>query len=181
MRPGTEFREKIIRIFRANEDENEIFTKIRNYYYIRHGVDTLLIAPLGKQLIAKIMSLLPKSRAGHADILDAIIEEMKLEYFDVMKRAIIEYALHGDGPKVEMRKRTKESYKSKMVYRENRVRLTKTLNPINKCLSLVIDLWDCNYGTVNFINVQDLRRDESYDVADFVVSKKGKPFMCLSF
>lgn len=168
VRPGVEFREKIIRIFKANEDESDVVQAIRNYYYIRHGVDTQLIAPLSTKLINKILSMLPKRLAHHEEIVTGI-DDLRVEYFEVMKKAIIDYALANDGPKVKIKNRDKESYKSKMVYKENRYKLYKSLYPINKCLSLVNDLWHSQFASTNFINVQALIQEESYNISDFVV------------
>lgn len=169
MRPGTEFREKIIRIFKANEDESDVVQAIRNYYYIRHGVDTLLIAPLSKKMIDKIIALMPKRLIHHEHIITGIVDDLRIEYFEVMKRSIIQYALSGGGPKVKIKKRDKESYKNKLVYQENRYQLYKSLYPINKCLSLVNDLWHSKFASTCFVNVEALVLAEgSYDVADFV-------------
>lgn len=167
MRPGTEFREKIIRIFKANEDESDVVQAIRNYYFIRHGVDTLLIAPLSKKMIDKIVALMPK-RIVHQEIIQGIVDDLRIEYFEVMKRSIIQYALQEGTPKVKIKKRDKESYKSKLVYRENRVQLFKALYPINKCLSLVNDLWHSKFASTLFVNVDALLQEESYDISDFV-------------
>lgn len=169
VRPGTEFREKIIRIFKANEDESDVVQAIRNYYYIRHGVDTLLIAPLSKRLIDKVVALMPKRLTHHDQIVSGIVEDLRIEYFEVMKKAIIQYALSGGGPKVKIKKRDRESYKNKLVYQENRKQLFKSLYPINKCLSLVNELWHSKFAATSFVNVAELEKDGSYDIADFVV------------
>lgn len=168
VRPGTDFREKIIRIFKANEDESDVVQAIRNYYYIRHGVDTLLIAPLSQKLVDKIIALMPKRLLKYAEIVNGICDDLRIEYFEVMKKSIIQYALSEGGPKVKIKKRDKESYKSKLVYRENRYALYKTHYPINKCLSLVNELWHSKFAATCFVNFDALIREESYDLSDFV-------------
>lgn len=170
MRPGTEFREKIIRIFKANEDESDVVQAIRNYYYIRHGVDTLLIAPLSKKMVDKIISLMPKRLVHHDTIISEIVDDLRIEYFEVMKRSIIQYALSEGGPKVKIKKRDKQSYKNKLVYHENRCQLFKALYPINKCLSLVNDLWHSKFAATNFVNLGALVQEETFAIADFVVN-----------
>lgn len=142
---------------------------IRNYYYIRHGVDTLLIAPLSKKMIDKIISLMPKRLVHHDQIITGIVDDLRIEYFEVIKRSIIQYALSEGGPKVKIKKRDKQSYKNKLLYQENRVQLYKSLYPINKCLSLVNDLWHSKFAATNFVNVEALVQEESYNIADFVV------------
>lgn len=143
-------------------------TAIRNYYYIRHGVDTLLIAPLSKKMIDKIISLMPKRLVHYGDIVNGIVDDLRIEYFEVMKKAIIQYALSEGGPKVKIKKRDKESYKSKLIYQENRCQLFKALYPINKCLSLVNDLWHSKFSATSFVNVEALVQEESSDIGDFV-------------
>lgn len=131
----------------------------------------MLIAPLSKKLINKIFSLVPKRLVHHDHIVSGIIDDLRIEYFEVMKKAIIDYALSEGGPKVKIKKRDKESYKSKMVYKENRYKLYKSLYPINKCLSLVNDLWHTHFAATIFINIEALiKEEESYDISDFVVS-----------
>lgn len=112
---------------------------------------------------------MPKRLAHNDHITNGIIEDLKVEYFDVMKKALINFALSDGVSSVQIKKRDKESYKSKMVYQENRVKLFKSLYPINKCLSLINDLWHTNFASTNFIKVDALLAEGSYEIADFVV------------
>lgn len=115
--------------------------------------------------------MVPK-RHGHYDhIINGIVDELRVEYFEVIKKSIIDYALHGDRPKVKIKKRDKESYKGKMVYKENRYKLFKCLYPMSKCLSLINELWHASFANTCFINVNALNKEnESYEISDFMVN-----------
>lgn len=119
-------------------------------------------------MIDKIISLMPKRLTHHDHIVSGMVDDLRIEYFEVMKKSIIQYALSEGGPKVKIKKRDKESYKNKLVYHENRYQLYKSLYPINKCLSLVNDLWHSKFAATSFVNVDTLVQEESYDIRDFV-------------
>ena len=73
-----------------NAKEKEI---MRYYYYIKHGINTVHVAPIDKKVLTRVMKLIPRKLTRWKDVLQETTVEMKEEYITAVKKAVIDFVL----------------------------------------------------------------------------------------
>lgn len=67
---------------------------LKYYCYIMHGIDDVHVAPMDKDLLAKILKLVPKKlKTRFRRTLEGVIENAKEDYAASLKRSIVDFVL----------------------------------------------------------------------------------------
>ncbi|KAI8428218.1 hypothetical protein MSG28_002442 [Choristoneura fumiferana] len=92
-----------------SEEDN----KLRYYYYIHYGLDTIHVAPLDNKVILKVHNLLTMKLRKWKETLFQCTDEMREDFMMAMKKAIVDFVLKDpNAPIIEAE--IVESYKKKM-------------------------------------------------------------------
>lgn len=181
-----EFRKKLVALIISSEEEvakddgsfpdaqeKEI---MRYYYYIKHGIDTIHVAPLDKRVLTRVFKLIPRKLTRWNEVLETLTVEIKEDYVTAVKKAVIDFVL-GDAlakninqmEVTEHRKELKEmSTKFHHRFEENRVKIKRNLFAINPCLSQVLEIWYTNFQGVQYVDMKTIiARGQAYDLNDF--------------
>lgn len=185
-----EFRKKLISLIISSDEEiarddgsfpnakeKEI---MRYYYYIKHGIDTVHVAPIDKKVLTRVMKLIPRRLTKWKDVLQNITTEMKEEYITAVKKAVIDFVL-GDALKKNLKndeispnslevKKLQRKYKHR--YDQNRKLIKKNLFAINHCLSQILEIWSTTFKDTCFVDIANIvAKKQAYDLSEFTVSK----------
>lgn len=188
-----EFRKKLVELIissdeeRARDDgtfpdaqEKEI---MRYYYYIKHGIDTIHVAPLDKKLLNRVLKLIPRKLTRWSGVLETITEEMKEDYIMAVKKAVIDFVL-GDALSKNINKVEEAKYKQELKemslqwrhrFGENRCKIRRNLFAINPCLSQILELWHTTFKGVCYVDMESIIEKRcAYDLSEFttVVNKQ---------
>lgn len=149
---------------------------MRYYYYIKHGIDTIHVAPLDKRLLSRVLKLIPKKLTKWAGVLETITEEMKEDYIMAVKKAVIDFVL-GDALTKNINKVEEANYKQELKdmsmkwrhrYEENRVKIKRNLFAINPCLSQILELWYTTFKGVCYVDMQKIiEKHRAFDLNEF--------------
>lgn len=185
-REREEFRKRLINLIISKDEEyendNNTFPNaaeretMRYYYYIKHGIDTVHIAPVDQKVLNRILTLIPKNLQKYQDMLNTITEEMKADYNMAVKKAVIDFVL-GDAlfrhvkkdditaARLEIKEMT---LKWKHRYDENRRQLNRYLFAINRCLAQILEIWHTTFKGACFVDVETLMtKGAAYDLTEF--------------
>ncbi|KAK5646414.1 hypothetical protein RI129_004878 [Pyrocoelia pectoralis] len=155
-----EFRKRLVDLIINRNDDMEIGSDeiptagekeiLRYYYYIRHGVDTVHVAPLDPKLLDTILALIPPKLKKWRDLLNHTVNDMKEDFMMAMKKSIVDFLLRDpsfcesivaefdsparlevqqEGPTWGPNKKKAETY------------LGRCLFIVNPCLAQLLDLW----------------------------------------
>uniref|UniRef100_A0A1A9WZY9 Dynein heavy chain 7, axonemal n=1 Tax=Glossina brevipalpis TaxID=37001 RepID=A0A1A9WZY9_9MUSC len=166
-----------------NTEEKEI---LRYYYYIKHGIDTIHVAPMSKRVLsrqAQIISQIPPYLNKWAVALQETIEEIKSDYVFAMKKAVVDFVLQNSLSntkskwKMEVtaeRKEAKAMYNRwRYRYDENRCRLKTILFCIHRSVASILELWNSQYKNESLLDITALKSFEKpYELYDFTASKR---------
>jgi dynein heavy chain, axonemal len=149
---------------------------MRYYYYIKHGIDTIHVAPLDKRLLGRVLKLIPKKLTKWAGVLETITEEMKEDYIMAVKKAVIDFVL-GDALTKNINKVEEAKYKQELKdmsmkwrhrYEENRVKIKRNLFAINPCLSQILELWYTTFKGVCYVDMEKIiEKHRAFDLHEF--------------
>ncbi|KAI4465685.1 dynein axonemal heavy chain 7-related [Holotrichia oblita] len=146
-----------------NAEEREI---LRYYYYIRHGVDTIHVAPLDQKVLNK-----------WTDTLAANVHEMKEDFMVAVKKAIVDFVLRDpsfvesltsefDSP--QRRELAEMCVTWKGNFAEVRNKMQRIIHVTNPCIHSLIDLWYSRFRTLRLVNIEELKKRKSaLDLIDF--------------
>lgn len=188
-REREEFRKKLVGLIISSEEEiarddgsfpdaqeKEI---MRYYYYIKHGIDTIHVAPLDKRVLNRVLKLIPKKLTKWNDVLESITAEMKEDYITAVKKAVIDFVL-GDAltkninksEVSQFRQELKEmSMKWRHRYEENRLKIKRNLFAINPCLSQILEIWYTTFKGICYVDMkQIIDRGQAYDLTEFTAT-----------
>lgn len=149
---------------------------MRYYYYIKHGIDTVHVAPLDKRVLNRVLRLIPKKLTRWNDVLDTIVVEMKEDYITAVKKAVIDFVL-GDAlsKKINSKEESKQreelkemSMKWRHRYEENRCKIKRNLFAINPCLSQILEIWYTTFKNTSYVDMVKIRaKGQAYDLSEF--------------
>jgi dynein heavy chain, axonemal len=200
-----EFRKKLVSLILSKDEElandDNTFPNaqerevLRYYNYIKHGIDTIHVAPMDKKVLKRysqgsklkphpfyilslhrVMGLIPKRLYKWEKTMNTILEEMKEEYVAAVKKAVVDYVLgdvqHRHESKAEITAARKEvqamSLKYRHRYDENRRLMQRNLFVSNICSAKVLEIWHTVFGDTLLINVNQLAAHENaYDLSEF--------------
>lgn len=188
-REREEFRKKLVGLIISSEEEiarddgtfpdaqeKEI---MRYYYYIKHGIDTIHVAPLDKRVLSRVFKLIPKKLTKWNDVLESITAEMKEDYITAVKKSVIDFVL-GDAlskniNKSEISQHRQElkemSMKWRHRYEENRLKIKRNLFAINPCLSQILEIWYTTFKNICYVDMKKIiERGQAYDLAEFTTT-----------
>ena len=74
-------------------NKNEI-EMLRYYYYIKHGIDTIHVAPISNRVMSRIKLLIPPILNKWAIAMTENLDEIKTDYIFAMKKAVIDFVLN---------------------------------------------------------------------------------------
>uniref|UniRef100_A0A1A9WZZ0 Dynein axonemal heavy chain 7 n=1 Tax=Glossina brevipalpis TaxID=37001 RepID=A0A1A9WZZ0_9MUSC len=150
-----------------NTEEKEI---LRYYYYIKHGIDTIHVAPMSKRILirqAQITSQIPPYLNKWAVALQETIEEIKTDYVFAMKKAVVDFVLQNSlsnvkrKSKIELTAERKEAKamanKWRYRYDENRCRLETILFCIHRSVANILELWNSQYKNKTLLDIEALK------------------------
>lgn len=184
-----EFRKKLVGLIISSEEEiarddgsfpnaheKEI---MRYYYYIKHGIDTIHVAPLDKRVLNKVLKLIPKRLTRWKDLLETITVEMKEEYITAVKKAVIDFVL-GDALSKNINKHEVSQYRQELKemsmkwrhrFEENRTKIKRNLFAINPCLSQILEIWHTTFKKICYVDMTKIiEKRQAYDLTEFTAT-----------
>jgi dynein heavy chain len=138
---------------------------MRYYYYIKHGIDTVHVAPLDKKVLNRVLRLIPKKLTKWNDVLESIIVEMKEDYITAVKKSVIDFVL-GDELTKKINKQEESNNRAELKemsmkwrhrYEENRVKIRRNLFAINPCLSQILEIWYTTFKNTSYVDMEKIR------------------------
>jgi dynein heavy chain, axonemal len=188
-REREEFRKKLVGLIISSEgeiarddgsfpdaQEKEI---MRYYYYIKHGIDTVHVAPLDKRVLNRVLKLIPKKLTKWNDVLEKITAEMKEDYITAVKKAVIDFVL-GDALTKNINKTEVSQYRQELKemsmkwrhrYEENRLKIRRNLFAINPCLSQILEIWYTTFKDICYVDMKKIiEKGQAYDLSEFTVT-----------
>lgn len=184
-----EFRKKLVGLIISSEEEiarddgsfpdaqeKEI---MRYYYYIKHGIDTVHVAPLDKRVLNRVFKLIPKKLTKWTDVLEQITAEMKEDYITAVKKAVIDFVL-GDALTKNINKQEVSQYRQELKemsmkwrhrFEENRKKIKRNLFAINPCLSQILEIWYTTFKNLCYVDMkQIIDKAQAYDLSEFTAT-----------
>lgn len=185
-REREEFRKKLVALIISSEEEiarddgsfpdaqeKEI---MRYYYYIKHGIDTVHVAPIDKKVLDRVLKLIPKKLTKWNELLESIIVEMKEDYITAVKKAVIDFVL-GDALSKNINKQEVSQYRQELKemsmkwrhrFEENRAKIKRNLFAINPVLSQILEIWYTTFKGVCYVDMQKIiEKHQAYDLNEF--------------
>lgn len=185
-REREEFRKKLVGLIISSEEEiarddgsfpdaqeKEI---MRYYYYIKHGIDTVHVAPIDKKVLDRVLRLIPKKLTKWNELLESITVEMKEDYITAVKKAVIDFVL-GDALSKNINKQEVSQYRQELKemsmkwrhrYEENRTKIKRNLFAINPCLSQILEIWYTSFKDICYVEMQKIiERHQAYELNEF--------------
>ncbi|KAJ8926978.1 hypothetical protein NQ314_020603 [Rhamnusium bicolor] len=185
-RQREEFRKRLVSLIVSKNEEREMEVDeipsaeeremLRYYYYVKHGVDTVHVAPLDERVLNRVLALVPRRLMAWEDILAKSIEDVKEDFMTAVKKAIIDFVLQdpafvkslseGESP---FRKELKEIGNSfRPCFDAAKGKMERNLHVVNPCLSQLLDLWYTKFRKLCLINIEVLMNHEgTYDLQEF--------------
>lgn len=188
-REREEFRKKLVSLIISSEEEiarddgsfpngqeKEI---MRYYYYIKHGIDTVHVAPIDKKVLDRVLRLIPKKLTKWNDLLESITLEMKEDYITAVKKAVIDFVL-GDALSKNINKQEVSQHRQELKemsmkwrhrYEENRTKIKRNLFAINPCLSQILEIWYTNFKDVCYVDMKKIiEKGQAYELSEFTAT-----------
>ncbi|XP_036230121.2 dynein axonemal heavy chain 7 isoform X1 [Bactrocera oleae] len=158
-----------------NKEEKQM---LRYYYYIKHGIDTIHVAPMGKRLLNRITMLIRPELNKWRTELNETVSEIKADYTFAMKKAVIDFVLNNTLPSLRKGQElalTPERKEIKIMmnrwryrYDDNRCRIMKTLFCIHRSVASILDLWSTKYKDMFFVDIKELAQAKTpYELYEF--------------
>ncbi|CAH1117610.1 unnamed protein product [Phaedon cochleariae] len=181
-----EFRNRLIKLIVGNDEEREIGDDeipsseeremLRYYYYVKHGVDTVHVAPLDQKVLSRVLALVPRKLMVWEETLSESIKDVKEDFMMAVKKAIIDFVLQ-DPNFVKRHGETESSHKKELRnignsfrpnYNSAKLKMERSLHIINPCLAAVLDLWYKNYRNLRLININEMKTHEgAFELQEF--------------
>uniref|UniRef100_A0A1A9UMG0 Dynein axonemal heavy chain 7 n=1 Tax=Glossina austeni TaxID=7395 RepID=A0A1A9UMG0_GLOAU len=135
------FRKKLVELIACNEAEDKVPSAmdleaefpnneekeiLRYYCYIKHGIDTIHVAPMNKKILVRITNQIPSYLNKWAVALQETIEEIKSDYVFAMKKAVVDFVLQDSLSSAKKKSKieiTKERKEAKAMYHKWRYRI----------------------------------------------------------
>lgn len=188
-REREEFRKKLVSLIISSEEEiarddgsfpdaqeKEV---MRYYYYIKHGIDTIHVAPLDKRVLNRVFKLIPKKLTKWNDVLESITAEMKEDYITAVKKAVIDFVL-GDALTKNINKQEVSQYRQELKemsmkwrhrFEENRTKIKRNLFAINSCLSQILEIWYTTFKNICYVDMKKIiEKRQAYDLQEFTTT-----------
>ncbi|XP_050309816.1 dynein axonemal heavy chain 7 [Anthonomus grandis grandis] len=149
---------------------------LRYYYYVKHGVDTVHVAPLDEKVLNRVLYLVPRRLMIWEDTLCNIIKDIKEDFMMANKKAIIDFVLQDpsfltairddDSPFKLERKEIGNSFRPGFDYAQ--LKMERNLHVINPCLAVLLDIWYSRFRKLRLIDTAELREHKgAFDLQDF--------------
>lgn len=152
---------------------------MRYYYYIKHGIDTVHVAPLDKRVLNRVLKLIPKKLTKWNDLLESITVEMKEDYITAVKKAVIDFVL-GDALSKNINKQEVSQYRQELKemsmkwrhrYEENRFKMKRNLFAINPCLSQILEIWYTTFKDICYVDMKKIiEKKQAYELSEFTAT-----------
>lgn len=152
---------------------------MRYYYYIKHGIDTIHVAPLDKRVLNRVFRLIPKKLTKWNDVLESITAEMKEDYITAVKKAVIDFVL-GDALAKNINKQEVSQYRQELKemsmkwrhrYEENRTKIRRNLFAINPCLSQILEIWYTTFKNICYVDMKKIiEKGQAFDLMEFTAT-----------
>ncbi|CAH1130366.1 unnamed protein product [Ceutorhynchus assimilis] len=180
-----EFRQRLVNLITNVHDESMDFDHIpsaqekemlRYYYYVKHGVDTVHVAPLDEKVLNRVLSLVPRKLMVWSDILTNTVADIREDFMMANKKAIIDFVLQDPAfltgvtdehtPFKKERKQIGSSFRPAFDYAKTRMH--RTLHAINPCLSVLLDIWFSRFRKLRLIDTQELQKHQgAFELNEF--------------
>ncbi|KAB0790352.1 hypothetical protein PPYR_15283, partial [Photinus pyralis] len=193
-----EFRKRLVDLIVKKDDSmdigpDEIPTAgekeiLRYYYYIRHGVDTVHVAPLDPKLLDTVLDLIPPKLKKWRELLKQNVNDVKEDYMLAMKKSIVDFLLRDPSFCESIVADFESSARMEVQHegptwgpnrRKAKTVLERCLFIVNPCSTQLLDLWYTQFRNFRLIDVDALRKREGpFNLADFqwIVAKQIEGF-----
>ncbi|XP_014203995.1 dynein heavy chain 7, axonemal [Copidosoma floridanum] len=143
-------------------------------HYVKHGLDTLHVAPMELARTKRILALVPrKHRDAFAGCVERLLEEIDEEFVLTVRRSIVEFALKGPCSHTldsvscfGLKRKFPVDYSG--IFSARRLRIRDNLNLINPCMKMSWTLWSRDFRDFRLIDLNEIKRhSESWDLMLF--------------
>ncbi|KAL1494839.1 hypothetical protein ABEB36_010366 [Hypothenemus hampei] len=179
------FRLRLVSLITKVEDETMEIDEIpsaqekemlRYYYYVKHGVDTVHVAPIDEKVLNRVLSLVPRRLMAWDETLNNTIDDIKEDFMMANKKAIIDFVLQDPAfitgvqdentPFKQEKKEIGNSFRPAFDYAK--FKMERNLHVINPCLSVLLDLWYTRFRKLRLIDTIELKGHEgAFDLQEF--------------
>lgn len=159
-RQREEFRKKLVSLITSPEHDRDMDVNegnlsseekelLRYYYYIKHGVDTIHVAPLDRKVLNRVLRLIPQCLLKYEECLTQSIDDVKEDFMLAVKKAIVDFVLQ-DPANTKSLKDTESPFQMELheignSYRQffdnGKLKMFRNLNIINPCINALLDVW----------------------------------------
>lgn len=129
-----------------SSEEKEL---LRYYYYIKHGVDTIHVAPLDNKVLNRVMHLIPQRLLKYEDCLTKSIDDVKEDFMLAVKKAIVDFVLQ-DPANIKSVTEVESPFKGELheigntyrpFFNNGKMKMFKNLHITNPCINILLDIW----------------------------------------
>lgn len=155
---------------------------LRYYYYIKHGVDTIHVAPLDQTVLDRVLALVPAKLKRWSDVLLEAVNEVREDFMLTMKKAIVDYVLQDPSfvqaataeVATPLRKELVQlSAGWKAAAEQARLKLERSLHVTNPCLAVLLDLWYSNFRKLRLVRTEEfVQHRKAYELQEFQATLK---------
>ncbi|XP_043277906.1 dynein axonemal heavy chain 7-like [Venturia canescens] len=169
--------EDAVDLLRKAKNDNDV---LKYYYYLMHGIDDIHVAPMCKEMLNRILSLVPANwRIKFKPKLNQVISDARQDYASSIKKSIVDFVLQDplkvDDPSDPEASISKENFEIKhfppeytVKYRRIKVQLKKNLILYHPCIRKTLDLWHREFSSIRQIDQKELElHARSCDLSGF--------------
>ncbi|XP_056634815.1 dynein axonemal heavy chain 7 [Diorhabda sublineata] len=179
-----EYRNRLVKLIIGTEEDTtsddipnaQDREMLRYYYYVKHGVDTVHVAPLDEQVLLRVLSLVPKKLRKWEKTLAACIQDVKDDFMMAVKKAIVDFVLQdpafvkavGDDLSPVRRELKDIGNNFRPAFNAAKIKIKKNLHCINPCLAAVLDLWEKEFKDLRLLDIEAFKNHQgAFELNEF--------------